>query len=38
MFGFLKPAPDAEQKVAEEKVPRLYKIWQKAIDFMNLVC
>ena len=31
MFGFLKPAPDAEQKVAEEKVPRLYKIWQTRV-------
>ncbi|XJT38870.1 MFS transporter [Lactococcus cremoris] len=28
MLGFLKPAPDAEQKISEEKVPRLYKIWQ----------
>lgn len=27
MLGFLKPAPDAEQKISEEKVPRLYKIW-----------
>lgn len=26
MLGFLKPAPDAEQKISEEKVPRLYKI------------
>ena len=31
MFGFLKPAPDAEQKISEEKVPRLYKIWQTRV-------
>lgn len=31
MFGFLKPAPDAEQKISEEKVPRLYKMWQTRV-------
>ena len=31
MLGFLKPAPDAEQKISEEKVPRLYKIWQTRV-------
>lgn len=31
MFGFLKPAPDAEQKISEGKVPRLYKMWQTRV-------
>ena len=31
MFGFLKPAPDAEQKISEEKVSRLYKMWQTRV-------
>lgn len=37
MFGFLKPAPDAEQKISEEKVPRLYKMWQTRVLISTVI-